>query len=88
MLRRHRFDPIEREGELKIIGLLGPQRAVIVEHRDAFLSGNEIGAALRCYADHKVRNGFLDRAIVPGGQRVGLRQRAGIKRSNDADGAT
>ena len=35
MLRRHRLDAVEREGNLEVIRLLGPQRAVIVEGGDA-----------------------------------------------------
>ena len=45
VLRRDRLDAIERKGELEIIGLLGPERAVIVESRDAFRDGDEIRSA-------------------------------------------
>src|SRR5580658_3448592 len=39
----------------------------------------------RC-ARHKIGDGFFDRAIVPGGQRVSLRERSCVKRNNNAGG--
>ena len=47
MLRRQRLDPVEGEGELGVHRLLGPQRAVIVEHGDALGFGHEVGRAFR-----------------------------------------
>ena len=44
MLRRHRLDAVEREGGLEIDRLLAPQRAVIVEHRDALSGRHEVRA--------------------------------------------
>jgi hypothetical protein len=41
MLRRERLDPVEREGELEVDRLLGPERAVVVEGGDALLDRNE-----------------------------------------------
>ena len=35
MLRRQRLDAVEREGDLEVDRLLGPQRAVVVEGGDA-----------------------------------------------------
>ena len=46
MLRRQRLDAIEREGELEIDRLLGPQRAVVVEGGDALGRRHEIRPAL------------------------------------------
>ena len=39
MLRGHRLDLIEGEGELDVDGLLRPQRAVVVEDGDALGRG-------------------------------------------------
>ena len=41
MLRRHRLDAVEREGDLEIERLLAPQRAVIVEDGDALAGGTK-----------------------------------------------
>ncbi|MHC6158078.1 hypothetical protein ACVSQB_40870, partial [Bradyrhizobium elkanii] len=38
--------PVEREGELEIEGLLGPQRAVVVEHGHMLGRRNEVPPAL------------------------------------------
>jgi hypothetical protein len=58
---------------LEISRLLAPQRAVVIEGRDALGGRHEIRAALRGDADDEVDDRFLRRAIVPGGQRVCLR---------------
>ena len=42
MLRRESLHPVEREEELEIHRLLGPQRAIIVEHGDTFGHRHEI----------------------------------------------
>jgi hypothetical protein len=41
-LRRERLHAVEREGELEVHRLLGPQRAVVVEHGDALGWNDEI----------------------------------------------
>ena len=45
MLRSQRLDAIEREGELEVDRLLGPQRAVVVEDGDALGRRHEIRRA-------------------------------------------
>ncbi len=46
MLRSERLHPVQREGELGVHGVLDPQRAVIVEHRDALRFRDEVGRTL------------------------------------------
>jgi hypothetical protein len=47
ILGHHLSDPLHREGELEIDRLLGPQGAVVVEHRDPFGRRHEVGARAR-----------------------------------------
>ena len=42
MLRRQRLDAVEREGELEVHRLLGPERAVVVEDGDALGGRHEV----------------------------------------------
>ena len=72
MLRRHCLDAVEREGDLEIDRLFGPQRAVIVKGGDTLFDRREIRRAGRGHARDEVGDGFLHRAFVPGGQGVGL----------------
>jgi hypothetical protein len=65
MLRRERLHPVEREKELEIQRLLGPERAVVVERRDTLVRGNEVRRAfLRPFFD-KSDDGFLWSAVIP-----------------------
>jgi hypothetical protein len=84
MLRRHRLDAVDGECDLNVDRLFAPQCAVIIEGRDALLGRDEIGPALCRDTGDKIGDGFLDRAVVPGGQRVVLGQRA---RASDHDKA-
>jgi hypothetical protein len=59
MLRCERLHAIERERELKIDRLLGPQRAVVVEHGDALVPRHEIRAPVSRYARHEGCEGLL-----------------------------
>jgi hypothetical protein len=52
---------------------LAPERAVVVEHRDPFVVGNEIEAIIGGDAADEVDDGTLGRALVPGRQRIGGR---------------
>ena len=65
MLRRERFDAVESERELEIHRLLGPQRAVVVEHGDAFRLGHKLLAARRGYTLHEVHNGAFGCTVSP-----------------------
>jgi len=42
MLGSHRLDAVERELELEVDGLLGPQSAVVVEDGDAVVLPDEL----------------------------------------------
>ena len=67
MLRSEGCDPIHGERELKIDGLLGPERAVIVEDGDALLGRHEIGPLLSGDAPNEVEDRLFRRRIIPGG---------------------
>ena len=44
MLRSECLHSVDREGKLEVERLLGPERAVVVENRDAFRRWDEVGA--------------------------------------------
>ena len=75
ILRRERLDAVQNEGELDVHRLLDPQRAVIVEGRDALLDRDEVRAALIGGTRDEVDDRFLGRALVPRGQSIALRLR-------------
>ena len=75
MLGRHRLDAVEREGQLEVHRLLGPQRAVVVEGGDALGGRHEIRPALPRNAGDEIDDRLLGGAVVPRRQRVGLRLR-------------
>ena len=52
-------------------GLFRPQRAIVVEHGDAFCRGDIAGAAGGADVTHEIENALLARPVTPGGQRVG-----------------
>ena len=83
MRRRQRLHAVEDEGELHIHRLLDPERAVIVEGRDALIDRHEVGPALRRDARDKVEDRSLGRPLVPGWQRVALR----LRRRRPSNGA-
>ena len=70
VLGRERPDPVQREGDLEIDRLLGPERAVVVEDSDALGRRHEVGPRHAC---DEVQERPLRRPLVPGGQGVGLR---------------
>jgi hypothetical protein len=74
MLRRHRLHPVERQGDLEIDRLLGPQRAVVVEGGDALFDRDKVRAALRRDAGDEIGDGFLHRTVVPRSEWIGLHQ--------------
>ena len=53
-----------------MVGLLRPQRAVIVERGDAFFRPNIVRAARFRGARHEIHDRCLGRPFVPGGQRI------------------
>lgn len=59
MLRRERLHPVEEKQPLKIHGLLGPERAVIIKHHDALCRRNKIRRALFCHLSHKIHDAFF-----------------------------
>ena len=79
VLRRERFHPIERERDLHVDGLLGPERPVVVEHGDALRRRHEIGSALARHALDELDDRPLRSALVPRREGVGLRGLAGCR---------
>ena len=77
-----RFRAVHAEDELRIDRLLGPKRAVVVEHGDA-LGGRHVAVAalLRDLGD-ELQDARLGRPVIPGGQRVfdGLQSGCGQRR--------
>ena len=76
---RKRLHPVECKGQLDIHRLLDPERAVIVEGRDALLDRHEERPALRRDPRDKIEDRSLGRPLVPGRQWIALRlcQRGG-----------
>ena len=68
---RERLDAVEREEQLEVHRLLGPERAVVVEGGDALGGRDEVRRALLRHLRDEVDDGLLGRAVVPGRQRVG-----------------
>ena len=68
---RKLLDPVERERHLHVHGLLAPQRAVVVESRDALGRRHEIRRALFRHPGDERDDGLFRGSIVPGRQRVG-----------------
>jgi len=75
MLWRQRFDAVHREEKLEIQRLLGPERAVVVEGRDALGHRNKIGGAFLGDFFDEGGDGLFGRAVVPGRKRIGGMQR-------------
>ena len=71
MLRGERLHAVEREEELEIHRLLGPERAVVVEDRDALGGRDEVGRALLRHLLDEVDDRLLRRAVVPGRELIG-----------------
>jgi hypothetical protein len=71
MLARLGLHAIERELELEVERLLRPERAVVVEHRDALGRRDEARAALRRDGRDEREEALLGHTVVPGGERVG-----------------
>ena len=68
VLGRHCLHPIEGKGELNIVGLLGPQRAVIIKGGDALFRCDIVYAASLRDARDEVHDRLLRRAIVQEGK--------------------
>src|SRR6266550_2196657 len=81
MLRCERLDAVEREHDLEIHRLLSPERAVVVEGRDALVRWNEVGRTFLGNLRDEFSDGFLRRAVVPRRQRV-----LGLDRSETGEG--
>jgi hypothetical protein len=65
MLRRERLHAVEREEELKIHRLLGPECAVVIKHGNALGGRPRVWRARLGDLSDKVRDGLLGFALVP-----------------------
>ena len=74
VLRGERLDAVERERELDVHRLLGPQRAVVVEHGDALGGRHVAGRALLRHLGDEGDDRLPGRTVVPGRQRIGRRR--------------
>ena len=88
MIWRLGLHPVEREGKLDVHRMLDPQRAVIVEHRDAFGLRHEVGRTFLAHLLDELDDRSLRRGVVPGGQGIGLGQRDGRRQGNRQGTAT
>ena len=70
MHRCHGLHAVECEGQLHVHRLLDPERAVIVEGRDALVDRHEVRPALRRDARDEVEDRRFGRAVVPGRERI------------------
>src|SRR5947199_254684 len=70
MLRPERLHAIKREEQLNGQRLLTPERAVIVEGRDAFGDRDEIRRAFLRDLGDKGDDGLLRCSVIPRGERV------------------
>ena len=82
MLRRERLHPVEREDQLEIHRLLGPERAVVVERGDALGGRHELRAAFFRGCLDELDDSFLCRAVVPRRQRICLGIHLGESKRN------
>ena len=71
MLRRERLHAVEREEQLEVHRLLGPERAVVVEGSDALGDRDEVGRAFLGDFLDEGDDGLLRSGVVPGRQRLG-----------------
>src|SRR5262245_13586914 len=86
MLRRQGSHSGHREGELEVEGLLRPERAVVVEGRDALLGRYVLRARAIGNLLDKRDDALLCRSVVPGWQGVGLRpERGGREQQNETE---
>ena len=72
MVGGHFDDSLERKRELRVHGLLGPQRSVVVEGSNAVLWSDEVRAAFLRDSLDEGGDGLLCGGVVPGWERICL----------------
>ncbi len=87
VLRREGLHAVQREEELEIHRLLGPERAVVVEGGDAFRGGNKFSAAFLGDFFHKGDDGFFRRGVIPRRQGVGRGGRSREREKQEGEAA-
>ena len=68
--RRQLLHAVHRKQELEVQGLLSPERAVVIERRNAFVERHEIGRLPVRDFRNEVDDGLLRLACTPRRQRV------------------
>ena len=87
MLRAKRLDAVQREEELDIHRLLGPQRAVVVERGNALGGRHEVRRAFLRHLRDEFDDGLLRLAVVPGWKRISsLSRRQTTNGQGEAEG--
>ncbi|MCY1382926.1 hypothetical protein D9M69_710000 [compost metagenome] len=71
MLRGEALDLVQGEQHLEVHGLLAPQGAVVVEHRDALGRGNVVLAALVRHGADEGEDGRARGTVLPRRQGIG-----------------
>src|SRR5439155_33364 len=85
IFRRELLHAVEHECHLHIHRLLAPQRAIVIEGRDALRQWHEIGRALVRHPRNECDDGLLRGAVVPGRQSVRLSKSQSRQQKNGAD---
>jgi hypothetical protein len=85
VLGREGLHPVEGEDPLEVHRLLAPERAVVIERRDARFRRDELGAAAIRDGLDELDDALLDLTIVPGRQgiRLGPGNRAGQRQTHN-----
>ena len=88
MLRGQRLDAVEREQGLDVHRLLGPERAIVVERRDALARRDVVGTRFVGGLPDEFDDGLLRRAVIPRPQVIiaGVRCAKGKNRSDEHEG--
>jgi len=81
MSGREFFYPVERKSELDIDRLLAPERAIIIERRDALTRRNEFWRALLYHGGNEGDDRLLRGSGVPGRERTRLSKGRALERA-------
>ena len=71
MLGRQRLDAVRHEEDLEVDRLLGPERAVVVEGRNALGCGHEVGRSFAGYPLDELHDRLFCGRVIPGRQGIG-----------------
>ena len=80
--RRERLDAIQREGQLEVDRLLGPERAVVVEYGDPLAGWNEVWPVRLGHPGDEPHDRSLRRPVIPRRQILGRSRVRGADEGN------